>query len=654
MSVNTGTRRLLLAAGFLFLGLAIFGAVLPLVPSTPFLLVASFCFARSSETMNRWFRSRPFIARRLEKWEQGQGLSAKDKVGVFVLASALVIPVAVLTPSLHLKIFLGVLMAGKALFLVLWKPGRRRELPRPARGWALFHAAASMGSSLGNVGLYALAAWALTRGPDLGPNFWFWAPICLLAKVLLAAAARATVPRASRSERTRWRQVLTGVLWKTGGQSWNRDQGAQAALLTDGIDSLALYRGLYIPQLFAGIVTPLAILAAVAHVDPVSALVLLVLVPVTPLVIGALQSRFRKATTRYREVNGTLTGRFQEGILGLPDLRLFGASGAWGRKIDDEADRHRRAALGLLAVNQLLILVLDLTASLGLILGSLVLAVTRYQAGAVDAFTAVFLVLVSLELIRPQQLMGAFFFAGGFGRATLKAARALTEGLPASVQEPGDTPGAPTVLEARNLTFSYPSGESLGFPEVVTLTKGVLTGLAGPSGTGKTTLRRLLTGVLRPTGGQILADGRDKTSSGSDLARYTAVADQHPYLFSGTVGTNLRYAAPGAPEDRMREVLESVGLGPGTGLDLDTQIGEEGRLLSGGQRSRLSLARALLTPAPFLILDEPSADLDPETEALVLAVAREESATRGVLLITHRPQLLNACDRILEVTPCAV
>lgn len=634
-------RPVSLALGLAFLVLGALGVVVPLLPATPFLLAASFFLARGSGRVHRWFSSIPWVRTTLERMGSGQGLPTRDKVLIWLLAAVLLTPVAVLAPSWHLRVFIVALLVVKGVFLWRWKPGRPKA-SGPHRGELLVQVLASVGGSLVAVALYGALAWLVTRDPS--PGVWALAGGLLVVKVALTAVARARVGRVSARERVALRQELMGLALAgaTARTLPGRDHGHRVHLIGEGVDSLALYRGLFTPQLISGLVTPFLILALAAWVDPFTALVLALIVPLTPLVIGALQGRFRQASARYREVSGALTGRFLEAILGLATLKTAGASRTFGATIDAEAQAHRRSALGLLAVNQLLILVLDFVSSYGLTLVTLGLAVHRYQAGILDGFAAAFLVLMTLELVRPQQLMGAFFFAGGLGRATLAQAKTWRgQNVP---DRP--TPPAPTEVVARGLRTRWGEGPLVGVEGTVVLTRGVLSGLRGPSGSGKTTWRRMVTGLVVPVEGTLEADGHpvDPGVAGS----WFAVADQAPYVFSGTLRSNLLYADPGASDHRLRELLDRVGLGRDSGLTLDTPVGEEGRLLSGGQRSRLSLVRALLSPAPFLILDEPSADLDPSTEALVLAVARDEATTRGVLVISHRPALLSGCSRVFE------
>lgn len=677
--MNKVSKGVLLFVGILALGLGMAGLILPVLPATPFFMLAAFAFARSSDKLNRWMRSKAFIARRLESIEQGRGLSPKDKLGIYAFALVLILPLMFFTSSLHLRLFLGGLLTVKAVFFILWNPQRKQRrasqeqadsghktpemagTARTKKSAVFLLAMLGILQSLGNVVLYALLARTLVD-QGLIMDLWFWAGILALGIKLLAGFFfRRLMPRVSADERRLLRRSIMELAWDSLDRLKPLDPGTIMSLGTEGVESLTLYRGLYLPQLLVGILAPFLIVGTMALADGFTALVLLGLIPLTPLLVGSLQARFRKASAAYREVNGRLINRYEEGLLGLTTLKTAGHSKAWGERIAQAATEHRKAAMGLLVVNQLLILFLDLSASLGLTFVAAWFSWTRLGQGLLGPFDALFITLASLELIRPQQLMGAFFFAGGLGRNTLKAVRQIrTEAEPNTPPTTNPRPmptTRPQVLEARDLAFQYPGTQlkdpcGLQLPGEITLKPGRLLGLLGTSGSGKTTLRRLMAGLLVPKGGQILVDGQDCTGDQAYLRSLVAVADQHPYLFTGSVAENLRYACPGASDTALWEVLGSVGLDTMPSIaehGLAAPVGEEGRLLSGGQRSRLSLARALLRDCPFLILDEPSADLDPGTEALVLQLSRELSLHRAVMIISHRQGLLAGADLCLAM-----
>jgi ABC-type transport system involved in cytochrome bd biosynthesis fused ATPase/permease subunit len=176
--------------------------------------------------------------------------------------------------------------------------------------------------------------------------------------------------------------------------------------------------------------------------------------------------------------------------------------------------------------------------------------------------------------------------------------------------------------------------------------RGAVAGVAGASGAGKTTLLRLVTGRLTPSAGSI-----ECAPAG------IAWVSQRPYFFQASVARNLRVARPDATDGELWDALESVGLAevvadiPG---GLSTQIGWDGAALSGGQARRLALARSLLCGAEMLVLDEPTAHLDPETEANLIGVIAGLAPERTIIVASHSQALLGRCSPVLCLDPAPV
>jgi ABC-type multidrug transport system fused ATPase/permease subunit len=177
--------------------------------------------------------------------------------------------------------------------------------------------------------------------------------------------------------------------------------------------------------------------------------------------------------------------------------------------------------------------------------------------------------------------------------------------------------------------------------------------LVGPSGAGKSTVASLLVRFLDPESGRVTIDGCDLRDYRQEDVRETfAVAGQDAHVFNSTIRENLRLARPDASDDALREALRLARLHHWVETlpdGLDTLVGEEGSRLSGGQRQRLTIARALLADAPVLILDEPTAHLDPDTAEQLVQDVFAAAGDRSILLITHRPEGLELVDEIVTL-----
>jgi ABC-type multidrug transport system fused ATPase/permease subunit len=179
--------------------------------------------------------------------------------------------------------------------------------------------------------------------------------------------------------------------------------------------------------------------------------------------------------------------------------------------------------------------------------------------------------------------------------------------------------------------------------------------LVGPSGAGKTTVTNLLLRFLDPTEGRVTIDGRDVREYRQEDVRATfALSGQDAHLFSATIRANLAIGRPAASDDQLWDALGRVQLADWVSslpAGLDTLVGEEGAQLSGGQRRRLAIARALLSPAPVLVLDEPTAHLDAATAQALMRDVLAASGERTVLLITHRPEGVELMDEVVGLIP---
>jgi len=336
-----------------------------------------------------------------------------------------------------------------------------------------------------------------------------------------------------------------------------------------------------------------------------------------------------------------LAARTADAVQGLSDLVAFNQSAAYRAELERGSlglaaaqIRHVRISAGASAC---VVLAGDMTA-----IAVLVLAVPLVRSGALAGVQLAVVVLTTLAAFEVAGPLAAAWQNLGATRAAALRLSALFDAEPGVVAPRAALPPPQgRTLAVRNLTFRYPDSESDALSDVsFSLAPGQCVAIVGSSGAGKSTIASLLLRFEDAPAGSIVLDGHDVRGYAADEVRAClAYADQRASIVTGTIRENLLVANPEASGDALMEALDSGGL---SGLvrqlpdGLDSWVGEQGHQLSGGERQRLALARAILKPSPFVILDEPTAHLDPMAERHVLAAVRHMASTRGVLLITHR------------------
>jgi ATP-binding cassette, subfamily C, bacterial CydC len=421
----------------------------------------------------------------------------------------------------------------------------------------------------------------------------------------------------------------------------------------DALQNLYL-RGLEPPivALLAGGVSVLAAAAFLPAAGLVLAGGLLAAGVAVPALAGALGAR---AGRRQASARGELSAELVELLRGAPELVAFGAEGPAVDRVR-AADRAlvklaRRDALAAGVADGLGLVVTGLTVA-----GVLAVAVTASGNGDLNRVLIAMLALLALAAFEAVTPLGA---AARELSATLAAGRRVLEltARTAAVRDPSDpipAPGWPFAVALEDVRARYPREERPALDGVsLRLEPGERVALLGPSGAGNTTIANLLLRFLDPEDGRVTLAGHDLRDYRQDDIRHAiSVAGQESHLFSASIRDNVRLPRPGAADDEVAEALRAAQIWDWVCRlpdGLDTFVGEEGRELSGGQRQRIVLARALLVGAPVLVLDEPTAHLDPVTASELVDDVFSAAGDRTVLLITHRTEGLDLVDRVVTL-----
>ncbi|GCD36282.1 ABC transporter [Streptomyces chrestomyceticus JCM 4735] len=483
-------------------------------------------------------------------------------------------------------------------------------------------------------------------------------PVMLLVLVsvgrgLVAWLTELAAHRASAAVKSELRTRLLTQAAAGLGPGWLSTQrsGELTTLATRGIDALDDYFARYLPQLGLAVVVPVAVLARIVAGDWISAAIIVVTLPLIPLFMILIGWATQNRMDRQWRLLSRLSGHFLDVVAGLPTLKVFGRAKAQAASIRAITGEYRRATLRTLRIAFLSSFALELLATLSVALVAVGIGM-RLVHGDLDLYTGLLVLILAPEAYLPLRQVGAQYHAAAEGLAAAEEIFAVLETPPRTT---GDEPVPDsTALSVEGLVVRHPGRSQPSLAETsFEVRPGETVALVGPSGAGKSTLLNVLLGFAAPAAGRVRAGGRDLATVDPEAwRRQIAWVAQRPYLFAGTIADNVRLARPDADDSALRAALRDAGA-----LDFvsalpdgaETVLGEGGSGLSAGQRQRLALARAFLADRPVLLLDEPTANLDGETEAGIVDAVRRLAAGRTVLLVVHRPALLTVADRTVRL-----
>ena len=486
------------------------------------------------------------------------------------------------------------------------------------------------------------------------------APIVLLAAVVGARALatwgfEAVGVRAATGVLSQLRLEL--VTARLTGRPTSSDGAESAEIATaavDGVDALAGLFGRYLPQLVLAAVVPIAVLIVVAVLDPISAGLMILTLPLIPVFFWLIGRATSKRARERWQAMSLLATHFLDVVRGLPTLRAFNRGEAQIGRIEQVSDEYRTATMGTLRLAFLSGTVLELAATLGVALVAVTVGV-RLVDGGIAFEPALTVLLLAPELYLPLRNLAAGFHASADGTAVADRLLTLIE-QPAVAPGGSMTPSSPrdVPIAIESVSFAYPGRPQAALDSVdLVLEPGECVALVGRSGGGKSTLASLLCLFASPQSGRILI-GEDDLADCDPAAwrRQVAWLPQSATLFRGTVADNIRLADRSATDERVRAAAVEAGADafvsrlPG---GYATLVGEGGRQLSTGEAQRIALARAFLRDAPLVVLDEPTANLDPASSSAVAAAVERLRPGRTMLLIAHDTKLASHADRIVTI-----
>ncbi|MFP4271775.1 MAG: ATP-binding cassette domain-containing protein [Halothiobacillaceae bacterium] len=502
------------------------------------------------------------------------------------------------------------------------------------------------GLAAGVILLQAAILAALLARIALEPGVMPWLllaafPAVLVARQSIEALLRSRVRLTEQAVVSRVRAELFHVLATLPEhQRLARRRGEWVSLLDRTVPQFAGWHGRFLAQRIRLVLVVTFILAALAPVSLLSALLLALCLPLLPLFLYLVGARVGELATAQHEALTRMGGFFDDRLRHLPLLRQFAAEGRVAGELRQVSERYRESSMGLLRQAFFSTAVLELFAAMSVALvavfvGLGLLGHVRFLGlGSLSLFEGLFILLLVPEFFAPLRQLGQqhHLRADALAAADALAPWLARQDCPAASEVKPHDPAALLEVDAGSLTLAH--GRRLDFPSLEVM-PGERLCIRGASGVGKSRWLALLAGL--ETGAGVRRRAR---------LRCLRVA-QDPEWLSGSLARNLRVAAPGACDETIHRALVEVGLHHAP----DKRLGDRGFGLSGGERKRLALARALLSGAKLWLLDEPTAGLDPASERAMLALLDRVRADHGVTLVvaSHSPAVHDWADRVVEL-----
>lgn len=455
---------------------------------------------------------------------------------------------------------------------------------------------------------------------------------------------------ASRTVKKTLREKIYAKLLRLG-SSYNQQIGSSEVVqvAVEGVEQLETYFGAYLPQFFFSMLAPFTLFVVLSFVNVMSAVVLLVCVPLIPVTIAVIQTWAKKLLAKYWGQYTALGDTFLENLQGLTTLKIYKTDEMKHRQMNEEAEKFRKITMKVLTMQLNSITIMDFVTYGGTALG-MILAILQLQAGKIDLAGTLLIILLSADYFIPMRRLGSYFHIAMNGMAASDKIFRLLD-----IQEEEEKKaviGENAGISLKNVSYAYEADREILHNISIDFPQGKFVALVGESGCGKSTIAGILSGKNKHYSGSIMIGGTELSEiADENRMKNITLVSHNSYLFKGTVRENLLSGKKTATEEEMITVLKKVKLYDFLMQEagLDTMLLEKASNLSGGQCQRLALARALLHDTSIYIFDEATSNIDAESEEAIMEQIRELAKEKTVILISHRLANVIDADEIIVI-----
>ena len=439
------------------------------------------------------------------------------------------------------------------------------------------------------------------------------------------------------------------------GPSYTRSEktGGLVAVVMDGVEKLDDYFTRYIPSVIHLIILPPTIILFALYIDWLSGLIMLFTGPLIVFFMWLIGTWAKNLTQKLWQELSSMSSYFLDALQGLKTFKIFGANRKESENVAIISDNYRNVTMKVLRVAFLSGMVLELAASISIALVAVQVGI-RLIEGLMVYQLGLFVLLLTPEFYLPFRALGQHYHSGMEGVAAAEKIFEITDSsqFKSEPESIVSISNHKITLDFTDVSFTYPISEQPALQNIVCrLEPDTLTAAVGKTGSGKSTFAYLLMGYLQASSGKIMVNGipLDQLDP-EEWKAHIAYVPQQPHFFNMSVLENLLMANPKASHDQVIEATKNAGAHEFINQlpkGYHTLLSENASRLSGGERQRLAIARAFLKDAPMLILDEPTSNLDPESEEHIAEATERLIKNRTTLIIAHRLKTVYRADNIL-------